>query len=524
MAYRFQGKNSSGYLVFWSSDVPDWYGDGAPDSVSDVAQVIAAEWGGTPPAPAPPPPPAQTGVLTEEFTASPGQTIFSVQYPPIGVDSIFFFVNDTISTDITVSGVNITYSGPTLVGGEIVVIKYFENVSINAQVNSVFGRTNVVTAQSGDYSASLITNNSSVSGSTVKSALETLSDILNLGTSETNTSYTLSPNGTGGVQWGVAPVDSVFGRSGIITAQSGDYDTDLITNASTKLGSTLSDALNNLTFIGLNDVPSIYGTPGQVLKVNNTSDGLIWGTDSATAGGPDRSIQFSNTGVIDGNSTLLWTSNTTDRVIDIASSSSALTQVGMRVKSSANATVLELLYNENAGSVKLNAPAHSLDLSGQTKVKIQGISRFGASASDPVGGVAGDEYWNTTLKERMYYDGTRWVSGSVRSIASGRSGNTSAGQYYRGVDTLLLDGANKGFPVQKGSCTYLGLTRTDSGATTLEVLVNGVVVGTLAHSAAGLTSSTTVFDFPAGLMSFRNIGTGVQTTDVQIQLHYKLRA
>lgn len=42
-----------------------------------------------------------------------------------------------------------------------------------------------------------------------------------------------------------APVDSVFGRIGAIEAEAGDYSTDLIDNASSVPGATLSDALDD---------------------------------------------------------------------------------------------------------------------------------------------------------------------------------------------------------------------------------------------------------------------------------------
>lgn len=53
------------------------------------------------------------------------------------------------------------------------------------------------------------------------------------------------PGGGGGA------VDSVFGRTGVVVAVSGDYDTSLITNVSTVVGPTASDALDTLqTTIG----------------------------------------------------------------------------------------------------------------------------------------------------------------------------------------------------------------------------------------------------------------------------------
>jgi hypothetical protein len=73
-------------------------------------------------------------------------------------------------------------------------------------VDSVFGRTGAVTAQSGDYSASEVSNDSSVTGATVSAALDNLSS-------------SIVP----------ALVSSVFGRTGAVIAQSGDYNASQVT-------------------------------------------------------------------------------------------------------------------------------------------------------------------------------------------------------------------------------------------------------------------------------------------------------
>jgi len=70
-------------------------------------------------------------------------------------------------------------------------------------VLSVFGRVGNVVAVLGDYSASLVTNDSAVVGATVKDALNTL-----------QTEIASIP---------AAPVVSVFGRVGAVVAAAGDY-------------------------------------------------------------------------------------------------------------------------------------------------------------------------------------------------------------------------------------------------------------------------------------------------------------
>lgn len=77
-----------------------------------------------------------------------------------------------------------------------------------APVASVFGRTGVVVAVAGDYTSTLITNLSGVSGATVTAALNTLD-------------AAITPH----------PVTSVFGRVGAVVAVGGDYSFPLISGA-----------------------------------------------------------------------------------------------------------------------------------------------------------------------------------------------------------------------------------------------------------------------------------------------------
>lgn len=92
-------------------------------------------------------------------------------------------------------------------------------------VTSVFTRTGAVTAQSGDYTSTQITNSSGVSGSSVTAALNALASLIS------------------GLVTGVS---SVFGRTGAVLATLGDYVASKITNDSSVAGATTKDALNTL--------------------------------------------------------------------------------------------------------------------------------------------------------------------------------------------------------------------------------------------------------------------------------------
>jgi hypothetical protein len=70
----------------------------------------------------------------EVFTATIGQTNFVLSFAPISQQATELFINgmsQTIVTDYTLSGSTVTYSGSIgLVGGEEVVVKYFEDLSV----------------------------------------------------------------------------------------------------------------------------------------------------------------------------------------------------------------------------------------------------------------------------------------------------------------------------------------------------------------------------------------------------------
>lgn len=94
-------------------------------------------------------------------------------------------------------------------------------------VSSFNARTGVVVPLAGDYDSDQVSNASTVSGASVSDALDDL--------------QTQIDNIPGG-----GSVSSVFARTGAVVAQSGDYNSDQVTNGSGVSGSSVSDALNNL--------------------------------------------------------------------------------------------------------------------------------------------------------------------------------------------------------------------------------------------------------------------------------------
>jgi len=157
-----------------------------------------------------------------------------------------------------------------------------------------------------------------------------------------------------------------------------------------------------------------------------------------------------------------------------------------------------------------------------------GVQLYPPSAANPVtpAPVAGDLYYNTTIHELMFYDAGRgkWLANDTETIYAGRNGNTLDGNFFRGIDGLLLNAANVGIPVLKGTLVSLALSRGNAGAAVLEVLNNGTVVATLANSVAGATRSDTMnANVSGGLISFRNQVGGSTMTDVQIIAIFKKR-
>lgn len=87
--------------------------------------------------------PSYTGFHQETFTATAGQTGFELLYAPLNTNATEVFIDGislTVSIDYSVTSNIVTYiesvENPALTGGEVVVIKYFENESfINSQNN-----------------------------------------------------------------------------------------------------------------------------------------------------------------------------------------------------------------------------------------------------------------------------------------------------------------------------------------------------------------------------------------------------
>jgi len=153
---------------------------------------------------------------------------------------------------------------------------------------------------------------------------------------------------------------------------------------------------------------------------------------------------------------------------------------------------------------------------------------YPASATDPVSPspANGDMYFNTALGMEMFYDGSRskWLSIETFEIFFGRSGNTAAGSYYRGVDSAVMSSTSGMRAEYNGTIVGLSYMRSDSDAATFVVAADGVAGATLASSAVSGGSTTLNTNFNAGqIMAVLNQAGGNTTSDVQGRVRGRYR-
>lgn len=197
---------------------------------------------------------ADTGTLTsgaifsvEEGTANKGSAWRLETPDPITVGTTPQTWTQFAKPFTPVAGAGIGVSGST----------------ITADVRTVFGRIGNVVATLNDYAASLIGNDSSVSGATVKDALQTLASSIATLTTNVASTYvakTTTITAGAGLSGGgdlsanrtlAANVVSVLGRTGAVVATLNDYAASLISNDSGVTGTTVKAALDTLnTAIG----------------------------------------------------------------------------------------------------------------------------------------------------------------------------------------------------------------------------------------------------------------------------------
>jgi uncharacterized membrane protein len=160
-------------------------------------------------------------------------------------------------------------------------------------ITSLFGRTGAVTAQTGDYSFSQIGGSVAsaqlpLAGGDLSGALTsaTVTKIQNraIGTGAPATGQVLTWSGT---QWtpqnqtgGVASVTSLFGRTGVVTSQAGDYTASQVTNAADKTILNSYSAGARQTFSANLNAAGIQIAPGPLPSIGSAGDLVVDGADS----------------------------------------------------------------------------------------------------------------------------------------------------------------------------------------------------------------------------------------------------
>jgi parallel beta-helix repeat protein len=156
-----------------------------------------------------------------------------------------------------------------------------------------------------------------------------------------------------------------------------------------------------------------------------------------------------------------------------------------------------------------------------------GPAWYGSSATDPAGSFnSGDEYFNTVLGQKMFYDGTRskWLSVSLCFEGMGKRGNTPQNTFYDRFDGMAL-GTTTGPYIPKGTIVAISYGTDNAVSHTCEVLIDGSVVASLASGGATTAHDNTInADYNGGKYAARNGNGGSTTNDFQGTICYRLRA
>jgi len=209
--------------------------------------------------------------------------------------------------------------------------------AVGGAIASVFGRTGAVTAQTGDYTAAQVTNAAQTNaGNTFTAGTQDFSQAAHTLPAKVGTvrarpatcvigEMYFANDAAAGQNWyyctaantwtqqssPAAPVPSVFGRTGTVTAQTGDYTAAQVTNAAqTNAGNTFTAGTHNFSGAA-HTLPAVTGvtasrpatcTVGEVYFATDAPAGRNWnfctGTNTWTATGEAVPSVFGRTGAV----------------------------------------------------------------------------------------------------------------------------------------------------------------------------------------------------------------------------------
>jgi len=161
---------------------------------------------------------------------------------------------------------------------------------------------------------------------------------------------------------------------------------------------------------------------------------------------------------------------------------------------------------------------------------VHGTRYYGVSATDPSSPSPqnGDEYYNSAIGIKMYYDGTRskWLSVETETVHFGRDGSTLAGSYYRGIDGQALSATNGIIALENGTVIGIGYTRDDTDSATFEVTAGGTLITGAVLASTSLSGKTKNLNSNFSeddILAVRNQSGGNSTTNVEGWVRLKWR-
>jgi len=211
-----------------------------------------------------------------------------------------------------------------------------------------------------------------------------------------------------------------------------------------------------------------------------------------------------------------------NEIINLSETASAVNEFTIANAATGNPPTLSATGNDANVAI-------SIQPKGATGTVLMGnIRHYGALATNPSSPTPsdGDRYYNTTIHHEMIYDNSRskWLSGTVLNEGVGRNGTNTASTYYRRFNGMV-ESPSEGAYCQKGTIIFISMTTGRADNHTLEILRNGVVIGSLASGGAAIAVNNSAnIDFDEGVISFRNSAGSDTTRNLQAVIYYKLRA
>jgi hypothetical protein len=370
-------------------------------------------------------------------------------------------------------------------------------VSGSGAVQSVFGRTGVVTAQTGDYSFGQISG--TIGSSQFPNAGGDLSGNLTAATvtgiQNRTVSNTAPSNGQalvwnssastwqpGTVSGSGGAVSSVFGRTGSVTAQSGDYSFGLIsgTVVSSQLpaaGGDLSGTLTSASVKAIQGQPvsSTYPSNGQALVWNSSAGAWQPSTVSGSGGGATMAAQLGD----------LLPVRTSSTVLTIGAGCASASPCNVRFGSQAfniiasatatisgSATGTAYVYVSSAGTLMVG---HNLTITCSSGCTQQtGITAFPINVVPIYTWTATSGTWDTTGgRDQRAFLSAKTLAGGQGIIITEAPGQSTLAVDNSVIPTYLMNTATLSFPSIANATCAIDQTITVTGANPEDAVAPG---------------------------------------------------